>query len=1093
MKLNRLATVSGTFSGSVSDPARTSALRRTSARVPLGLALAATFLSSLIVGCGGGGGGGSVGPVVGGANDNTPAAGLAVSGSLIWGRLVDVRAHNALGQPVTITVPGGGGVLDPRFLDVLIAENVGISKTLTSTVIPPVTLQLDTDPVSGASFLVIGALFSEASGSDFQRALAEVSTGLGNVAIAGPASVPPFTKVPRDASFKIVFDRELDPKTVGPDTVRVFVGVATGAGKLPPDTFMGRIIFKPSSPREIVIDPTISAIDSGRISEAIAAGNKTNPQPLPLNSQGLPPSLTTTTFNVAVFLPSKFDISKGVTKILLGKDGSALNTTASVTKFSSTVFGEGVVRAFRAGGAASDANQGFLTDPTPPRILGSQPVTITEIVSVDQRTIKVLYTQAACDLSVHVGDSIQQGPNFATIASIDPTSVGDADPSYTVTVSYLQSITFNTSDPAILTTPFETALSIKAGCFVVLQPLPAVVTDPLTGLDPSTRFTVRFSKPVDVSKVNPLENVVVVMDPVNAGKTPTTATNFDLAIGDVSASPDLKAITFTPKLPYRHDTQGVPELAAYLFYVVAGTDGITDLAGNAIAIDPLSFVVPFRLNPNAPANTTRGLSLRFDSLFETPGQPQQVVSGQVTQSTPGTIGPRPATHFARDADTSNVFIGVMPQFTQGVQTPLSALGSRLMTVWRHIDLNLSINAISDTDLDVEQLYWAPFAGLVLNDFFPRVRIDLAHSKFFPDEWVNPNNLLPAFPTSGLSNQSFGTNIFEAADHPEETVYDGLYVINPNAAFLVPSGATMMPFPIFSKTYTWRDSSYGARKFGGSGGVGVNPQQYFSVLFGTAAPAGVTAEHPYLSSAVPSVGLPLLLDYRIYPASDPNTKGLNGFQVAVAVNSSSKPNFRVYSTGGLDASGAAQTVTPDIAPAGVTPSGGFFPPGSTQGTPGNKTPPDGPEVYLGRADFATKISRVYTHFYNLGLTSPVFQAQNVVRIPTLTPANTSVVIGFRGADNATSGSLTDARCFDVYGDLYPAGTPPTIPQPPAGLTCGALTGLFPAASSASIVNFVDDISLLNTKRFLQMRYTFTNDIVNNVAPLLSAVGIAYSNP
>jgi len=1078
----------------------------------LGIAMLCVASVAVVVpACGGGGTSSqSVGPAAGGSNNNTPAAGLTLK-NLSWGRLVDIRAIDGAGNSTPITkVVNGVTVTDQFYLDQLVSENVGISKTLTSTTGTPVQLTLQGDVVTGAVILTIGTQFDAAPKSLFQRAFDEVTGSLGSIATAGPSSVPPFTEVPRDASFRLIFDRAINPKSVGPDTVRLFVGSATSSGQLPPDPFQGRFIFKPESPRELIIDPTVSALDDSRIDEAIAAGNKMNPQALPLNSQGLPPSISTATYNIGVFLPSRYDLAKGVTRIILGKDGSALNPNASITKFSSTTTGDGVVRVFRAGGAPSDANQGFLSDPTPPRILGSQPMTVNEIVSVDQRTIKITYVNTACDISIRVGDSIQQGGSgatrFATVVAIDPASIGDADPSYTVTVNYLQASTFNTTDQALLTTLYDEAtMSNFAGCFVVVQPLPLPITIPLTNIDPSSTFTVRFTKPVNLSKINSIENFCVVMNPTTLTEiTPTSAQPFDMAIGSVVSSPDQRSLKFIPVLPFRNDA-GAPQTADYIFYVVGGSTGVTDLVGNSLPISQFGFKMKFKVNPAAATNSTRGLSLRFDSLFEaTP--PAQLVGGQVTQPAPGFIGPRPPTHFSRNADGSNVFVGSMQAFNQAVQTPLSNLGSRLMTVYRHIDLNLAINSISDTDLDVERMAWTPFGGIVQNDFFGRFRIDLSHSRQFPDEFVDPMSLLPVFPASGLQETSFIANVFEAADHPPDRVYDGQYVINPNAAFLSPSGVTMVPYPQFTSTFTWRDSSYGAGKFAGQNGFGVNPQQYYALLPFITPPANantLTVDHPYKPNQVPSVGLPLLFDCRVYPAQDSNTKGLNGFQVNVALNSSSKPNFRVFSTGGLDQGGTPQTVTPDVAPGGLVPNGGYFPPGSTQGPAGTKTPPGGPEVYPAQIDFAVKVSRVYTHFYNLtsvGINNPIFDPSWIVMLPAVQPTNTSATVQFRGADSAGAGFTGDARCFDAYGEFYTGaegGIFPTIPQLPTGVICGANpAGVVPntkGTGASGGVNFTDNITLLNAKRFLQMRFTFSSDIVNDVAPSLTAVGVGFSAP
>lgn len=1050
------------------------------------------------------------GPIAGKPDDGTPKPGIFVNGSLRWGRLVDVWAVDNSGNPVQITKKSGGSQIpDPLYLDNLVGESIGVSKSLATNPEPDVQLTLRRDSVSGAQILIIGAPFEKSAKSRFQVALKEVLATVGTIAIGGPSSLPPYSQVPRDAALAINFDRPVNPKTIGPETIQIFAGSSTTSGNLPPAPFLGRYVWKPENPKTVIFDPTINAVDDARIEENLVAYNnapsknpKFNPQVLPINSLGFPASISSTTFNVGIFIPSKYNINGGVTKILLGKDGTSLDINKSLTKYIYTPNGgaladglTGVARVFRSGGA-SDANQGFTADPSAPQILGTQQIVITNLENFganDSRIITFRFLNTNCNLSVRVGDSLQQGSQFATVSSIDQASLIDADiNSYRVTVNYLQAQSFNLADPALLTTPYAPDLSAFTYCFIILQPQPGTITSPLTNVDPQTAFVVRFSKPMDVSKVNSLRNMVVLTNP--ALTNPSAANNFELVVGNVIPSPDLRSFKFVPYLPLPH-TSGLTE--QYKLMLIAGANGVTDLAGNAIPIPETSFAIPFTLRSNAVSNTSRFFNIRFTSLFEGAG-PAQQVAGEVTKISATEISGRPVSHFSRDADRSNPFINAMTAFPQGIQTPLSSLGSRLQTVYRHIDLNLSINAITDIDLDVEGLSWAPFAGVLnVSDYFEHIRIDLAHSIFHPDEAISTASLLPLYPSTGLTTQSFAANIFEIASHPQQIVYEGPYSVSQNLLYTVGSGTVMMPWPKFSSTYTWRDTTYGSQKFGGPNGNGVNPDQYYVVLGLTVPTAGASSDKPYSAGNVPSVGLPLLMDFRIYPTGDPNTKGLNGFSVRIAVTSSPFPSFRVFSTGGLDTAQNQKTVVPDVAPDGTQPTGAYFPPGSTQGTPGTKTSNAGPEVYPGRADFAVKVSRVYTHYYKLDtatINSPTFKATNVLLLPTVQPANTSVTVAFRGATTVTGSALTDARCFDAYGNIYAAGaTPPTIPPPVVTSGCGTITGQFPVTANTSNINFSSDISAMNSKAFLQMRFNFTSDIVNAVAARLNAFGIAYSNP
>jgi hypothetical protein len=1077
-----------------------------------GLVLAVAALCAIV---GFAGTGHAQGPKAGQNKDNTPKPGVYLNGPLRYGRLVDVWAVDEFDNPTPIFKKKGNFfVEDPLYVDMVVGETAGVSKTLVTSIDPPVSLTLTHDNVSGVAVMIIGAQYEKSSKSRFQRALKEIQNDAGTVAIGGVNALPPYSAVPRDAAIVLNFDRALNPKSIGPDSIRFYVGNSTTTGSLPPSPFVGRYIWKPELPKQVIFNPSISPIDDARITTEIDAFNLApskkanfNPQILPLNPVGLPASVATTSFNVAVFIPAEYNITAGVTKILLARDGTAIDTNKSLTKFNLSASGAGVdgilgvARVFRSGGA-TDASQGFLSDPTVPELLGTQGITIQSVTSSqqvgpnDSRQITFVYNNSSCDLSVRVGDSIQQGNVFAQIAQIFSDSLTDADPSYTVIVNYFDpDAIFNAIDPAIITLPYSTGLASKSSCFVSISPNPATVGPTVSGVDPQTTFTVRFSKAMDFSKVNPLRNFAITSN--TAISTPTAAGRFELIVGGIIPSPDLKALKFVPYLPLPH-TSGNTE--NYKFIFLDGAKGVTDIVGNTLFLGGSGLNFTFALNSVAPSNSSRNFSLRFDSILEGAG-PQLQVSGQVTKPSAQSIGPRPPAHFSRDADASNLMVAAMGAPAAGMTTPFSSLGARLQTVYRNVDLNLDIGSINDIDLDVEGLAWAPFAGsLNTSDFFKHVRVDLAHSVMYPDELFSPVSGQMVFPTTGLLEQSFDANIFELIDHLPVPVYEGVFSMNPNLLFTSQSGTVYLPFPKFKNTYTWRDSSYGPQKFGAPFGNGVNPDQWFFLLGFAQIPPAPFVTRPFGGGAVPSVGLPLLVDLRIYPATDPNTKGLNGFlamdaAAGVGPGIGKKPNFTVYSEGGLDANFSPHTVTPDVAPDGVVPMGGYFPPGSTQGAPGSRKPPGEANFYVGRLDFAVKMSRAVTHFYDMTspiVTTPTYNANNVVLFPAVQPPGTSVILKVRGTDTATGPAINDARCFDAYGILYTANAPVSqIPQPSVN-GCGTGTAGSPVPANNSSAAFVKDITQINGRKFLQMQFEFTSDIINNVAPGVNAVGIAYKS-
>ena len=62
--------------------------------------------------------------------------------------------------------------------------------------------------------------------------------------------------------------------------------------------------------------------------------------------------------------------------------------------------------------------------------------------------------------------------------------------------------------------------------------------------------------------------------------------------------------------------------------------------------------------------------------------------------------------------------------------------------------------------------------------------------------------------------------------------------------------------------------------------------------------------------MPTIGLPMLMEFRTYPSTQAN--GQNGFRIAIAINSSANPFFRNFSTGGV-LNGQTLIVDPDQQP------------------------------------------------------------------------------------------------------------------------------------------------------------------------------------
>jgi hypothetical protein len=178
-------------------------------------------------------------------------------------------------------------------------------------------------------------------------------------------------------------------------------------------------------------------------------------------------------------------------------------------------------------------------------------------------------------------------------------------------------------------------------------------------------------------------------------------------------------------------------------------------------------------------------------------------------------------------------------------------------------------------------------------------------------------------------------------------------------FFDPTGSNrFMPLPKFLKPYmTWRDE----RVMVQGGGDG-DP----TVLSPFVRQWNNSTNSPLqLDGKVGSIALPLLADFWYYPdspdlpKSDPfEATGFNGWQIALAVTSSPRPDFRVYSAGGYSSPGYPRGPKIRRDPSlEVTARGGYTPAGGT-------TPANDNSVYWIKVDFLKRISVMTYGFFRL---------------------------------------------------------------------------------------------------------------------------------
>ncbi|HEX6811880.1 MAG TPA: hypothetical protein VF384_09690 [Planctomycetota bacterium] len=319
----------------------------------------------------------------------------------------------------------------------------------------------------------------------------------------------------------------------------------------------------------------------------------------------------------------------------------------------------------------------------------------------------------------------------------------------------------------------------------------------------------------------------------------------------------------------------------------------------------------------------------------------------------------------------------------GLQNPLNPFGCRLQTLWREIDLSLSRTNPFDFNLDIEQMWWAPHREASVSfDEFDRVSLTLGHSEFRPTPCVGDFSSMPSMPLSGLGNvfeknfawnpKPTGSGIIETQAPRRAAYIDSTMTIDPSKAIRDSSGWNRyLPLPPFQKPYfVFRDETVLEQGLNAGTGSDLNPGGFppyilspftngqgrrtidtggnstFVNSFWNDAPNNLMnggGADAFTGGLVGSIALPLLADFWTWCDNSQLplgggyvALGTNGWQVALTVQSSAQPNFRVLSAG-RPAVGASGSVCRSSSESqwGLA-SGGFFG-SSTQATaPGDNT-------------------------------------------------------------------------------------------------------------------------------------------------------------
>lgn len=943
--------------------------------------------------------------------------------TMTWGRLVDVTdAQDVLVHP-----------------DYVIGQNV---------VSDGQKYLLTRNPVTEVETLQI--LFDEGT-PEFDSAFAQLDDTRGTVIPKGIVAQLPYSMVPRNAAIRIEFNTDVDESTLDSTTLKVSLGT-------PPSLpFTVRYLVDSVDPHVVIVDPTVTQIDSALSGD-------------PINAIGYPPSVNQRDPNMTIEIPTIEDPVNGQIKILRSKSGSPVSSTNNgpVDPSDRSV----VVRAYRTGND-SDLNRGFLLDLQAPRMLGQQSIIIT---NQSGNRLAYEFDTSDCAVKPDLGDVIQQGTLYGQVVLV----IDDTPPDFVVDVRRLDDSgnPFSMIQRATYVSPYDDGPDMPE-CFIRFTPFAS--NPPAGGVDPAAMVTLRFSEPMDPQTIAPFDSFIL-----SRGADPATITLSQFVVGEVVPSADNRSYSFVPSPPGIDHAAGVAD--DYYVHIITdqfNINSIRDLAGNTLDFPDLT--IPFQIDSTAPEVKVGGLVLRLNQQDEDGNaQPEWRLQGTVNGD--GTVDARSVTRFSVVIDPVEPVIGFMtvvnvppPQILQTlgitvpVRTPLVPLGSRMMTVWRYIDMGFTYINENEYNLDVEGLAWAVFGNRVVADTFSRFEIFLAHSRFLPDEDFDPMTLLPIYPDSGLSFTSFASNVLDPANHAQQLVATGTYAINPLDAFVATSGSgqVMVPFPDFQNefgekvTFTWRDTIVEAR--GAPNGNGVDP----TILNQVYGPGAAVAYEP--RDEVPSIGLPLLMDFRCYP--DQNADGLNAFQLSMTSTASVRPTFRIHSTGGYNS--ANQPVTID--PTSDRPLGGYNP-GSNP--PGQRTRPDDNLVYWGQIDFVIRVSRGVTRWFDTGVVDPspikrfpAYQTPVIEPLPSQQPIGSRVIVEYRAADavSVISTQATNADCVDLYGKQF---------QPAIKQECG------PPQTPTGLADWTDQISDLDGKRWVQIRWSMLANIATGAAPTLSTIGVGW---
>ncbi|MGH7151298.1 MAG: hypothetical protein ACREIU_11405, partial [Planctomycetota bacterium] len=337
--------------------------------------------------CGGGGGGGS------------SAGGLALL-EIRWGRIAAVRDVS----------------------QALVAREKVVEEGIQSDLL---SYEVTTNSITGTTSVRI--LFPQGT-PQFDAAFAALDDQLGFVVPKSVNSPPPFSMIPRNAVALLRFNQPVKASSLTPQTIRVFEGV--------PAQEQLEVLTRldPSDPRNVIVEPTVSALQSELTGLAV-------------NAFGFPGASTTVTPNLQVRIPTVKDPPNGQTTLLRGASGSSPEDDDPAD-------GPDLVRTFRSGGATAatgDPNNGFVLDLVPPTLVGVQGISICEVSPVSdlRRQVSLGFSNASCAFTPEIGDVLKKGAALGLVVGLTGAISPCAPPSVPGQQVFVELITFDADGDAI--------------------------------------------------------------------------------------------------------------------------------------------------------------------------------------------------------------------------------------------------------------------------------------------------------------------------------------------------------------------------------------------------------------------------------------------------------------------------------------------------------------------------------------------------------------------------------------------------------------------------------------------------------------------